>query len=128
MTRCKGREFARRLEIAGIEVVVVIVEELHKRIGISFSVASGICGIGPSSGSQERWVLNQDFIRLVAPSNPQRIRIFGIPSQRTLGSVDLKMEFALAARTYLRNGENAFRAVVQMYQHRSVVVGFDRHL
>ena len=40
MAGCKCWKFARRFKIAGFQVVVIIVEELHKCVGIAFRMAA----------------------------------------------------------------------------------------
>src|SRR5882724_6143482 len=111
---CRKRwKFPRRLEIGGIEIVVIIMEELHKRIGIAFSVTTRIRSIRASGGSQQRRVFDQYFVGFIAPANPQGVWIFRIPPQRALSSIDFKMQFALPPRTHLRNREDSLRAVIQ---------------
>src|SRR5438034_2028588 len=124
----KSWKLSRRLEISRLKIVVIIVEQLHESVGVAFGVTAGIRSVWTRGGTKERRVLDKYLVRLIAPPDPERVRFFGVPSERTFASVDFEMKFAFAASAYLRNGKNSFRTMIQVYQHGRVVVCFDRHL
>src|SRR5437764_1227253 len=106
MSRGERWEFARCLKIAGVQIIVKVVKELHESVRITFSMTTGICRIRARSRRQERWIFDEYFVGLIAASNPKRVRFFCVPSQRTFGPINFKMKFAFPAGAHLRNGKD----------------------
>src|SRR5437763_1406700 len=79
--RCECRKFSWRLKISRLQIIVKIMEELHERVGISFCMPSGIRSIRPRRRTEQRRILYECFVRLISPADPERVRLFRIPSQ-----------------------------------------------
>ncbi len=54
----EGREVSRLGEVAGVEIGVEILEQLHERVGIAFGMAAGIGGVSAGFGAHQRWVFD----------------------------------------------------------------------
>src|SRR5262249_37019926 len=102
MTRFECWKCALCSRVARRHVRVEILEELHKRIRIPFSVPAGVCGIATCFGTHQRRVLDDLPIPFSPASYPEQVGFLPVPCQRAFRPIDLEPQPVFPPRTHLR--------------------------
>src|SRR5215208_419607 len=103
----EGREVGRVLSRAAAlaDVAVEVAEQVARAVRVALGVAARVVGVAAGVGVEQRRVLDQHFVRLVAAADPEPVRLLLVPGERAPAAVDLDPLPVLPAGADLRDDE-----------------------
>src|SRR5205823_12741620 len=121
----EGREWARRPQVARLNVLVNGPEELLEGVGEALVVAARVAGEAAGARVQQGRVADEQLVGPVAAAQPQLVGPLAVPGERSLRAGDLQADAVLAPRRHLRDREGPRRPAAEAQQDRPVILRVD---
>ena len=99
--------------LAGGDEAVDVAHQVAERVGPPFLVPARQVRVAARLGAEQRGILLQDLVRLVAVADPELVLVLLPPAERRLRAADLDLQIVLVAGADLSDRERALRAVVE---------------
>src|SRR5215203_2162704 len=100
LERREVRRIATRL-LPRRDVAVEVAEQVARAVRISLRMSAWIVCVAARVRIHQRWILDEDLVRLVAMPDPQVVRVLLIPRQRARAAVHLDPLPVLPPRAHL---------------------------